>query len=85
MSEVSTMHELLSNPIFIIFASITLMSVIPSVAHYWHKVRQAELEASLKHEMLQRGMSAEEIRGVLAASLGGGSSKKCWQSQSHKS
>ena len=85
MAEVSTMHELLSNPIFIIFASITLMSVIPSVAHYWHKVRQAELEASLKHEMLQRGMSAEEIQSVLGASLASGSNKKCWQSQSQRS
>ena len=41
----SIMQELLSHPLFIIFGSITLMSVIPSIAHYWHKVRRAELDA----------------------------------------
>jgi len=31
----------------------------------WRKVREAEMEASLKHAMLERGMSAEEIATVM--------------------
>ena len=76
------MYELLTQPIFVIFASVTLMSVIPSIAHYWHKIRRAELEAALKHDMLQRGMSAEEIQMVLQASTS--SSKGCSEPATRK-
>jgi hypothetical protein len=31
----------------------------------WRKVREAETEASLKHAMLERGMSADEIATVM--------------------
>ena len=40
-----------------------LIGVIAIVAHYWHQNRLAEL----KQEMLNRGMSAEEIKTVLNA------------------
>lgn len=33
----------------------------------WYAIRQAELAAALKQDMLNRGMSAEEIRTVLDA------------------
>jgi hypothetical protein len=33
----------------------------------WQRVRKAEIEAGLKQEMLNRGMSAEEIRTVIDA------------------
>jgi hypothetical protein len=50
-------------PIFgIIFGTIT---------NYLTAVRKAELEASLKQDMLQRGMSADEIKTVIEASSGG--------------
>jgi hypothetical protein len=39
------------------------------VADYWYKIRKAELAAKLKHDMLDRGMSAEEIRTVLDAGV----------------
>jgi hypothetical protein len=42
-------------------------SVIFFVAEYWYKIRRAELAAKLKQDMLDRGMSAEEIRTVLDA------------------
>jgi uncharacterized protein (DUF58 family) len=46
-------------PIFgVIFGTIT---------SYLSTVRRAELEASLKQDMLQRGMSAEEIKTVIEA------------------
>jgi hypothetical protein len=62
------MIELLSNPLFIVFASITLYCVVSTVAVQWRKVRQAEIDAALKHEMIQRGMSADDIQKVLEAS-----------------
>jgi hypothetical protein len=42
--------------------------VFGTITSYLQKTRQAELDASLKHEMLQRGMSADEIVQVLNAS-----------------
>jgi hypothetical protein len=38
------------------------------IAYYWAKVRRTEIEAALKHDMLQRGMGAEDIERVLKAS-----------------
>lgn len=61
------MHELLQNPAFIFWGSITLISVVPVVAHYWYKLRRHEIEADLKREMIERGMSADEIQRVLDA------------------
>ncbi len=46
-------------------------SIFGTVTDYFQKTRRAELDASLKHEMLQRGMSAEEIKTVLEASSAG--------------
>lgn len=37
------------------------------IGDYWHRIRKAELAARLKQDMLDRGMSAEEIRTVLEA------------------
>jgi len=67
------MYELLAdNPWLIV---VTLALLIPilgiifgTITSYLRKTRQAELDASLKHAMLERGMSAEEIRMVLEAS-----------------
>ena len=61
------MIELLHNPAFVFFASITLISLIYSVAHFWYHSKKASLDAGLKREMIQRGMSAEEIVQVLRA------------------
>jgi hypothetical protein len=62
--------------------------VCGTVATYFQKVRKAELDASLKHAMLEKGMSAEEIRTVLEASSDVTGLKKVfrdlrgWRSQS---
>ena len=42
--------------------------IFGTVTGYLLKVRRAELEAGLKQQMLERGMSAEEIRTVIEAS-----------------
>ena len=45
--------------------------VFGTTTNYLARVRQAELDASLKQEMLQRGMSAEEICMVIEATSRG--------------
>jgi hypothetical protein len=41
--------------------------VFGTTTSYLARVREAELEASLKRDMLERGMTAEEIRTVIEA------------------
>lgn len=44
-----------------------LCAIVAIVAGTWQKVRRAEIAAALKHDMLSRGMSADDIRTVLDA------------------
>jgi hypothetical protein len=57
------------------------MVAVPTVARYWWRIRQSEIDASLKQEMLQRGMSAEEIQMVLAASTRDATQQSCRSKQ----
>jgi len=47
-----------------------IIAVTAIVTGHCRKARQGELEAALKQEMLQRGMSAEDIVRVVTASRG---------------
>src|SRR5262245_15147235 len=49
------------------FICIAAIAVGCTVAVQWRKARQTELEAAIKKEMLERGMSADDIVKVLAA------------------
>jgi hypothetical protein len=62
------MIELLQNEAFIFWTSITLICTVPVIMHYWYKIRRAELETALKRDMIEHGMSAEDIQKVLRAS-----------------
>jgi hypothetical protein len=53
----------------IFWGAILLICVVPSISYYLYKWRKSELEADLKHEMIARGMSADEIERVLSARL----------------
>jgi hypothetical protein len=44
-----------------------LFTLLMSAGHYWHKIRLAEIDAKMKQDMLDRGMSADEIKTVLEA------------------
>jgi hypothetical protein len=66
------MLELLKeNPWLIIVCLALLIPILGiifgTVTGYLTRVRKAEIEASLKMEMLQRGMSAAEIKMVIEA------------------
>jgi hypothetical protein len=50
--------------------------VFGTITGHMTRVRQIEVEAGLKQEMLQRGMSAEDIKTVIEAS-GRGRGKSC--------
>jgi hypothetical protein len=66
------MLELLRRDPWLIVVTLALLIpivgiVFGTVTSYLARVRQAELEANLKQNMLERGMSAEEIRMVIEA------------------
>ena len=65
------METVLQNTHFVFWSAIALIVVVPAVtgalAHYWYRVRRAELDARLKSHMLELGMSAEEIKTVIEA------------------
>ena len=56
---------------FVFWAAIAAICIVPSVLFYMRSVKQDQLEADLKRDMIARGMSAEEIERVLAAKSGG--------------
>jgi hypothetical protein len=41
---------------------------VQTIGYYWWKTRRDKLETTLKLEMVQRGMSADEIAKVLKVS-----------------
>jgi hypothetical protein len=53
--------------IIFVFISIGLTVVGSFLAHYWYKIRREEIRAALKQNMLDRGMSAYEIRTIIEA------------------
>jgi hypothetical protein len=59
------MAEFLQNPLTAVFGFMTITWVVSTVMYYWYKMRKAEMEASLKQQMIERGMSADEIVRVL--------------------
>jgi len=66
------------DPLTVFYIGITVMVAVNVVANQWRKVRQAEYraiqieaEAKLKTEMVQRGMTADEIERVIRSSKDG--------------
>jgi hypothetical protein len=51
----------------IVGIAVCICIAIAVIAVQWRKMRQAEVDAALKQEMIQRGMSANEIATVLQA------------------
>lgn len=55
--------------IVIFFACVAITVVGTVLAVQWRKLKSQELEADLKAEMIQRGMTVDEIERVMAARL----------------
>ena len=59
----------------VIFVALPILSVLvvlmtAILTNHHRKLQRDDMEATLKMEMIQRGMSAEEIERVLAAHIG---------------
>jgi len=54
------------------------LGVVSVVMTFWYRLRVRQWELSLKHAMLERGMSAEEIKLVLEAT-GKKPWERCWE------
>jgi hypothetical protein len=55
------------NHTLVICATVAIICLASELGSYTVRWRKAELDADLKHEMLARGMSADEIERILAA------------------
>jgi hypothetical protein len=55
----------------LIFGFTALIVLVPMISKHWYKLRVKQWEMSLKHTMLERGMSADDIKSVLEASAAG--------------
>jgi hypothetical protein len=53
--------------LLLIFGGSAVVAVIAIVFSFTYSWRKREAELNLKHEMIARGMSADEIERVLAA------------------
>ena len=62
--------EILDNHVLVICGTIALVVIVSEIGSYTLRWRKAELDAELKHEMLARGMTADQIVQVLQASSG---------------
>lgn len=57
----------LAIPVIALLGAATVF-VVWIIAHYWHAVRQQDVEAALKQDMLNRGYGPDDIERVLIAS-----------------
>lgn len=62
------MPELFANFYFLLFGGITVIVVVGILARTWVVTHRSSAELEMKVQMLQRGMSAEDIERVMAAS-----------------
>jgi len=74
--EPSLIDRILERPQVVFFGFLGMVIIVPTLAKMWVSMKTREWEASLKHTMLERGMSAQEIQMVLNAGSGRGSLRK---------
>jgi uncharacterized membrane protein YcjF (UPF0283 family) len=79
-TQLGIMQLLQRNPWIIVVAMALLIPilgiVVGSITEYLRKTRVAEIEAALKRDMLDRGMTPEEIKLVIEASATSNKSKR---------
>jgi hypothetical protein len=75
------MQEYLASPFLFVLGILVLTVAVPVITHHWFRVRRLEMETALKQDMLQRGMTAEEIKMVMEASSTSGG--RCGKVSTH--
>jgi hypothetical protein len=61
------MSDLLYNPVFLSLTAGVLIVLGTTLSGCWLSARKAALEADLKREMIERGMSADDICRIIQA------------------
>ncbi len=70
LSRVASSGEIIpALAILVVFGSFLLVSLTAIIARCAYKIRRDTTAAQLKQDMLDRGMSADEIKTVLEAGL----------------
>jgi hypothetical protein len=64
------MSELLNNALFLSLAAGVIIVAVTTLSSCWLRARKVTLEADLKRDMIERGMSADEICRVIQARSG---------------
>lgn len=64
------MLDIMQNPVVFVFGWLTVSCVALTIGDYLYKIRKEELAAALKHDMLERGFSPDDIVKVLEAGKG---------------
>jgi hypothetical protein len=64
------MYELLKDPVFLSLAAGVLIVLGTVLSGCWVRARKAALDADLKREMIERGMSADDIVRVIESRSG---------------
>jgi hypothetical protein len=54
-----------------------LIPLVAIIGGLIYKDRKVQVEAALKQQMIERGMSADEIKEVIGASISGKAHRKC--------
>jgi hypothetical protein len=81
MNSILTREEIIIPLVAIVGGlGIAAVAIVTSI---WYKLRVKQWEMSLKHSMLERGMSAEEIKAVLESSPKRAFSGFCTDSMKH--
>jgi hypothetical protein len=63
----NVVENIFTNPISVTIVFGIVAVLIGGLLDYRFKLRRIEIDGALKQEMIQRGMSADEIERVLAA------------------
>jgi len=74
------LERLMENPgfsMFLILSMPMLIALVSIIGGFWYTHKKNELEASLKHALVERGMSAEEIKTIIEASKDGSAARRC--------
>jgi hypothetical protein len=67
MSELSAVYDAAGLIVLFVAVGGVLFFLALVIGNYWRDIRLAELEANLKQDMLDRGMTADEIKTIIEA------------------
>jgi hypothetical protein len=76
----AVLEKIMQHPEFTVFIWLSLVTIVPIIGGFWYAFRVKQWEMALKQAMIERGMSAEEIKMVLQATSKATPHKAtCWQ------